>query len=121
MGDRGNICIKQEDGSNIIFYSHWSGDELFDNLRDALIRGKSRWEDGLYLSRIIFCEMIKQDGLDGLTGFGISTHVEDNEHPIFVVDITNSAISLADDNLVSLRGGKQWTFQEFIELEKDPR
>ena len=45
MGDRGNIVFKYTDGNKIYFYSHWGGSDLKETLRQALIRGKERWED----------------------------------------------------------------------------
>jgi hypothetical protein len=110
MGDRGNICI-QEKGNKIFFYSHWTGHSLFSVLQEALKRGRDRWDDEPYLARIIFCQMIKNDVLDN-TGFGISTYLTDNEYPILVVDSNTRTVSLDDE---------EWSFQEFIELDEDPR
>jgi len=66
MGDRGNVII---DGK-IWLYTHWEGSALKQTVRDALIRGQSRWDDRPYLIRIIFSEMIKDDIMD-TTGYGI--------------------------------------------------
>jgi len=110
MGDRGNICI-QEKENKIFFYSHWTGYDLFDVLQEALKRGRGRWDDEPYLARIIFCEMIKNDVM-GNTGFGISTYQTDNEYPIMFVDSKTQTVSIDDE---------EWSFQEFIELEDDPR
>lgn len=83
MGDRGNIVVKSGT-EKAWLYSHWGGTDLPVILRDALVRGKGRWDDAPYLARIIFQQMIGKD--DGITGYGISASVSDNEHPILVVD-----------------------------------
>lgn len=75
MGDRGNIELKYQKGA-IYLYSHWGGSELGDVLKNALIRGKERWDDSQYLGRIIFSEMIKDDVM-GLTGYGLSPSIGD--------------------------------------------
>lgn len=111
MGDRGNICIKDDDKSKIYFYTHWTGSDLFDILQNALKRGRDRWNDDPYLARIIFSEMIKDDVMDN-TGYGISTYISDNEHPIFIVSSRNQKVYLDD---------KSWSFEDFLELTNDPR
>lgn len=86
MGSRGQIAIDQTDG-RIYLYTHWSGNKIKDILKNALIRGKDRWEDDEYLTRIIFCEMIEGSVLD-TTGFGIGLSEHgDIEYPIPIVNI----------------------------------
>jgi len=114
MGNRGNICMEEGDGKKIYFYGHWSGDGLFKILQSALKRGHSRWSDEQYLSRIIFCEMVKGDE-QNLSGFGISTYVGDNEHPILVVNSSKQTVSIEEDTK------KSWSFEDFVNLKKDPR
>ena len=111
MGDRGNICMQESNTNKIFFYSHYNGYELFNVLQSALKRGKDRWDDESYLARIIFCEMIKDD-LMSSTGFGISTYLTDNEYPVFVVDSKKQKVFVFDNS---------WSFEDFIELEEDPR
>lgn len=83
MGDRGNIAV-QDGGKRVYFYSHWSGSELPAIVQKAL-RRQQRWDDAPYLARIIFNTMTEGCS-NSETGFGISTDVCDNEHPIVVVD-----------------------------------
>jgi hypothetical protein len=71
MGDRGNIIVKDGE-STVYLYTHWSGSDLPDVVAAALERGKDRWDDGSYLARILFCEMVKGNEMD-TTGFGISS------------------------------------------------
>ena len=115
MGDRGNIAIQQpSDGATarVYLYSHWGGSELPSVLQTALAR-KVRWDDPAYLARIIFDAMTEGEQGEE-TGYGISTFISDNEHPILVVDCGTQTITV--------EGGPadvKWTFAEFIALE-DP-
>ena len=112
MGDRGNICMEQEDGAKIYFYGHWAGDGLFEVLKSALKKGESRWDDEMYMARIVFCEMVKDD--DGISGYGIATYVGDNQHPVFVVNSSKQTVSIEGTD-------KSWAFEDFLKLEADPR
>lgn len=107
MGDRGNVLIREEGGGEIYFYSHWTGSDLPIVVARALERGRSRWDDESYLSRIIFSQMISDGGaLADTTGFGISTEVTDGEAQIVVVDmkaqtVTANGETLSFDNFTS--------------------
>jgi len=97
MGDRGNIGIVQDGGKDTVFlYSHWGGSELPATLQNALKR-EMRWNDPNYLARIIFCEMVKGQE-DGETGFGISSRITDNEHPILIVDCRKQVVKIRKYN-----------------------
>ena len=76
MGDRANIEIIDDTKHSVFLYTHGRGYELPEVLQAALIRGKDRWDDTYYLTRIIFCEMVKGKEKD-LTGFGISAQEGD--------------------------------------------
>jgi len=117
MGDRGNIVINYSNGSEIYFYSHWSGYDLFNTLQNALSRGRDRWNDEPYLARIIFCEMVKED-LNDNTGFGISPDMCDNEYPILVVSPADQSVRVRTESGSDV---EEWTFDEFLELKNDPR
>ena len=121
MGDRGNIIIRMPDNKGqIVLYSHWGGHDLPFILQQALQRGKERWDDPQYLSRIIFSTMIAENP-EGLTGYGISTVVYDNEHPLLVVTPGQRTVHLeADPNCPHTPRwpAKQasWTFEEWCAL-----
>ena len=104
MGDRGNICMVEQDGSKIFFYTHWNGSNMLNILRNAMIRGKDRWSDEPYLARIIFSEMIKDNIMD-TTGYGISTYLADNENDILYVDVREQKITT---------GSGVFTFEQFV-------
>ena len=90
MGDRANVVVLDEHAP-VFLYTHWGGEDLPTDLANALARGKDRWDDGPYLTRIIFCEMVK--GQEGeTTGFGISTVLCDNEHPLLVVRVSSKHV-----------------------------
>lgn len=70
MGDRRNVIVQHDKDNSVALYTHWSGSELPQTLARALDRGRGRWNDGTYLTRIVFSEMVKDEIL-GETGFGI--------------------------------------------------
>lgn len=122
MGDRGNIVIRQGKNTNmddVWFYTHWSGCEIKDTVRKALSK-EERWDDRAYLARIVFCELVKDDA-GGLTGFGISTKIGDNEYDILVVDVPGQRVfEIGEDELMDGRvpagfePPQSWPFKEFI-------
>ena len=121
MGDRGNVKVVDSfDGGAVFLYSHWGGTELPKVVQTVLSR-KARWDDAPYLARMIFCEMVKGQEADE-TGFGISTGICDNEHPIVVVDCKAQEVryeeeppSIADlgESQAPPKVLKKWTFKEF--------
>ena len=94
MGDRGNIKV-----GKVYLYTHWYGSHLVEILKKALVRGRGRWNDESYLTRIIFSEMLIQcssedyDALSDTTGFGISTYIPDNEHEILEVNCKTQTVN----------------------------
>lgn len=107
MGERQSIVIK-ENNTEIYLYSHWDGGGPLEKyLQSALTRGVSRWDDSSYLTRIIFCEMIKHDPdkLEGLISYGISTCEQDSNYPNIYVDMDKQTVKI---------GNKTKTFKDFI-------
>lgn len=106
MGMRQNIRIdyqkeQDEKPKSIYIYSHWDGDgPLKEKLKQALIRGKERWHDESYLTRIIFSEIIRDD-IDGLTGYGLAPYEIDPEYPTIIINMDNLTV----DNM---------SFEDFI-------
>jgi hypothetical protein len=94
MGDRANIIVKDGSKNPIFLYTHWAGSELPATLQEGLKRGRPRWDDDSYLTRILFCEMIQDDVL-GETGYGISTSMPDNEHNYLIVDVPAQKVIVA--------------------------
>lgn len=88
MGDRGNIIVKDVD-STVYLYTHWTGSRIPAIVRKALKRGE-RWEDGAYLARILFCELLEGD-LTGSMGYGISSTRGDGGTDV-VVDVRTQRV-----------------------------
>ena len=115
MGDRGNIVIRDQytEGGEVYFYAHWNGSNLAETVQAALAR-KQRWNDGPYLARIIFCELVKGDE-DGETGYGISCGLCDNGHALLVVDMKTSTVYWAGEGDTAKAITEPQTFAEFVE------
>jgi hypothetical protein len=94
MGDRAQLAVIDGDGpARVYLYTHWHGTELPETLKAALIRGKSRWDDSSYLTRIIFNEMTKGNEM-GETGFGIDCTLHgDVFKPVPVLDCNTQMIT----------------------------
>lgn len=109
MGDRANVYVvdEQDPAKGVYLYTHWSGTELPETVRQALLR-KLRWNDCQYLTRIIFDQMT--EGNHGAeTGFGISASVGDGDERIVRVNALTQTVDL---------GHKAWPFDEYI---REPR
>jgi hypothetical protein len=117
MGDRGNVAVGHTDGGYVVFYSHWSGHSLPENVRRALAR-RQRWDDEQYLARIIFDGIVPKDRHGEETGYGISTHLGDNSYPVIVVDPEEQKVKLVreTDFPDSSRPIREWSFEEYVSL-----
>jgi hypothetical protein len=111
MGDRGNIAIKQNDDTCIYLYTHWRGSSVCGILAKALDseKGRNRWRDRAYLTRIIF-DTLTEGYQNEETGFGIDTEPCDNQHDIPVVTVPQCGQGFA---YVTYRG-MQYPFESFI-------
>jgi hypothetical protein len=108
MGDRGNIVI-EDSGERVYLYTHWKGSDIGLIVSKALAR-RQRWDDPPYLACIIFDELT--DGQkSGETGYGISSRLGDNEHPVLVVDCAKQLVRFEDDE-GKPTGGKS-SFEEW--------
>jgi len=119
MGDRANIVIEKDDSGyfphEIYFYTHWCGSSIKQRLQTAIKRGKERWDDGQYLSRVIFCDLIGAKDKDGLTGFGITTGIGDRGGQLLCVNMQENKVKLrdsAEDSAAKIV--QEWTFEEYI-------
>jgi hypothetical protein len=118
MGDRANVYIRQSATAGVFLYTHWGGGDLPEVVRVALDsgQGRARWRDDAYLARIVFCQMVGQDGWNDETGFGISAFICDNEHPIIVLDPAGGRIGFAAEptEAAPLPEPKKWqTFDAY--------
>lgn len=124
MGDHANVFVldwqgkrnEPKEARGTYLYTHWDGCDLPFIVQRALAR-RQRWNDNSYLTRIIFCEMVRND-IDGETGYGISPTIGDNEHPIIVVDPNNQQVGFAHEDSEP-DCYVAWSFTDFVELNKD--
>lgn len=106
MGDRAYVKIVDCE-STVYLYTHNRGTELPVLLQTALSRGQDRWVDGAYLARIIFSEMTK-DYENGLTGFGISSVIGDEDERILTINIDDQTAQVNCDRPFPLKGYIAW-------------
>lgn len=110
MGDRANVVIQEEGGGKVVLYTHWGGECLPSIVASALRRGRNRWADESYLTRIVFSEMIQDSVLDE-TGFGISTwEAGDAQHPPIVLDIKSQTV---------IYGSIKMSFADFCNIKEE--
>lgn len=108
MGARAQVKVISEYAHPPVFlYTHWDSRQLPQVVARALARREGR-DDFEYLSRIIFCEMVKDEPM-GTTGYGIGTieHSDLDYSPI-VVDcrdntVTHAGLKLAFDEYVAMQ------------------
>ncbi len=119
MGDRANIVIEADNDMfphPVFFYTHWAGYRIKKTLQAALIRGRERWDDAQYLSRVIFCEMVGND--TGITGLGISTKIGDHGGNLLCVNMEENMVRERDSRKdIGAPILNQWTFADFIALK----
>ena len=89
MGARAQIEVKQKPHSVFLYTHLWSGTILQDTIK-GMIKGKLRWEDPTYLTRILFDSLIKDD--DGTTGYGIWTFQAGDIEKLVIFDIENQEV-----------------------------
>jgi hypothetical protein len=124
MGDRANIMLvmpksygpKAQSG-RIYLYTHWSGHQFPEALREALEFGKGRWNDDQYLARIITSRVFR-NLVDDTTGGGIGLTIGDNEpgRPVIVANLIDNTVSFADEGAEGhpARRYGRMTFAEYV-------
>jgi hypothetical protein len=105
MGDRANVYVHDGIHPGVYLYTHWEGTNLPEVVKVSLAK-RWRWNDGQYLARIIFADMIIGSERSE-TGFGISAQVGDGADKVIKVDTKNQEVSL---------NGKLIPFEEYIKL-----
>ena len=105
MGDGANVKIVDGE-STIYLYTHWDGSDLPKIVSKALSR-RQRWDDGPYLARIIFEQMIEDDA-KGETGYGISANLGDGADRIVTVNVNKQEVSIHKTD---------WTFDNFTKID----
>ena len=118
MGDRANIVINSQGGNapRIFLYTHWAGCAMPKILSEALNRGSNRLDDESCLTRIIFNQMT-MGYEEETTGFGISSYLCDNEHPLIIVDVETQSVWL--ENEEQTKATKPIKFSDFLKIGHD--
>lgn len=131
MGDRGNIGFKTESSAtplerkHVWLYSHWYGSDLLERLQAAMQsdEAKHRKSDAPYLTRILIDRVMTDHCSE--TGWGISTSIGDNSHPIIEVDCEQQMIFVRpfdfDNDVWDVKWDAEplhkWTFDEFVAFD----
>tara|TARA_Y100000310_G_scaffold329677_1_gene399967 strand:- start:1566 stop:1934 length:369 start_codon:yes stop_codon:yes gene_type:complete len=119
MGCRGTIEIwengaaPKDKESPVVLYTHWGANDMLSNLKTVLKR-KERWNDPPYLSRMIFCQMIKGEERDS-TGYGIMTNNICDAEKEIVVDCDRQEIIVKGKE-----SNMTYTFSEFVDYHQPP-
>lgn len=112
MGDRRNIIVKADSEEyGIALYTHWTGSNALKDIAHALDRGRSRWDDAGYFTRIMFDEMCKGESRSETTGFGIYP-LRNGQAPMESSPGYDPVIDL--DSLTVIVEGKSIPFSRFI-------
>ena len=53
MGSRAQVEVQQEPHS-VFLYTHWGADEILQDTIKGIIKGKLRWDNPNYLTRVLF-------------------------------------------------------------------
>jgi hypothetical protein len=93
MGDRTNFGFRQLDNSIIYLYGHNAGYQMMGQLAAAIDFARPRWHDEMYATRMAISHLVGDDH-DQELGWGIATHIGDNEHSIPVVNWSDQTVSL---------------------------
>lgn len=94
MGSRGQVYMRD---TGVYLYTHWSADELVEKVRAALSK-RWRWDDPEYLTRIVFCQMVRAvEDLE--TGYGIGTHLHDDIWRLVELDCSEERVRVFDVGL----------------------
>lgn len=115
MGDRRNIVVDHGNGASVALYTHWDGSEAENMLATALDRGRSRWMDSPYLTRIIFSEMIQHSVLNE-TGHGIEPFITGHTSYCEAAPDTDLFVQIPSQTVKI--GDQSWPFEDFINTYK---
>ena len=126
MGSRAQVEVQQQPHS-VFLYTHWGADTILQDTIQGMIKGKSRWSDSTYLTRILFDSLKKPasaangkvlDDSYSTTGYGIGTFQASDIEKLVVVDIEHQRVSFyavnsnVDQDRVLISEHK---FEEFVE------
>jgi hypothetical protein len=121
MGDRSNVTLVfDSDPDKVVdIYAHWSGEDLFKTVREAIAENE-RWDDDRYLARIITSRVLAT-AVDPILGFGISPKSTHDwcEYPSLVVDLASNRVAFRNSDDTSPIGDDEGdSFADFIFLSE---
>lgn len=107
MGARAQVQVVPKWGEGTVFlYTHNDSGNLPKVVARGLDRGRGRWGDSEYLTRIIFNEMTRGREFEE-TGFGIGTSAHgDLDYPPIVVDDKTGTVT---------HGHVTCTYEEYVQ------
>jgi hypothetical protein len=105
MGARTVFTFETEPGEAIHLYSHWGGDTKLNDLANAVVCARGRWDDETYGLRIMISTLIGESW-NQETGYGIWTQhrFEESYSPV-IVNIRHKLVTVDSTD---------YTFDEFI-------
>lgn len=110
MGDRANVYVHEGDEPGVYLYTHWTGTELPETVRQALLR-RVRWDDTAYLTRIVFDQMTEgQQGRE--LGYGISATLGDGADRVVDVDTALRRVTVH---------GRKTDFEDYVKSPQNWR
>jgi len=89
MGTRGQVCVRGRHG-DVYLYRHFDAKNILNDVYVGL-SFKNRWDDGDYIARMIFEQMIS-DSNDKVYGFGICTHQHSDIDLLVIVDCNKQEV-----------------------------
>ena len=91
MSTRSQVFIKD---TGVYLYQHCDGYDLAGIVKEAIASpaGRARSDDVEYLTRIIFCEMVKND-VSGELGYGIGTTQHGDIDFLVTVDVKAQTVT----------------------------
>ena len=115
MGSRAQVEVQQEPHS-VFLYTHWGADEILQDTIKGIIKGKLRWNDPTYLTRVLFDSLRKND--DSTLNYGIGTFQAGDIEKLIIVDTEHREVryyavnSNVDQDRLLISEHK---FEEFID------
>lgn len=121
MGDRANVAIVDANADHVIvFYTHWGGSKLPNDVHDAIQLAKPRWNDSAYFNRIVLHNLMNAATTpDSDIGAGVSIDTSAmGEYPVIVVDPMNHFVGcLSEKQFHSTDWSADWFYQEDQKVE----
>ena len=121
MGDRANVAIVDADSDHaIVFYTHWRGHTLHNDVYGAIQAAKPRWNDSGYFNRIVLHNLMDASTTpDSDLGAGVSIDTSAmGEYPVIVIDPSNQFVGcLSEEQFRCCDWSADWFYQDDQKVE----